>query len=116
MSLLPLASPDVSFTSDCNCLSNGEITVSSNSNFTLSCIDTNSNPPPTFTWFKDGEQDPQDLLLTSNHITIQSVSSTESRLIFNNILPEHAGMYYCKSNNTEQRDTKSVTVNVKCKF
>lgn len=91
--------------------------VSINSNFTLSCNDTaGSIPTPTFNWFKDGEQDPADLLVPDDHVAIEIVSPTVSRLVFTDMQLSYAGTYSCKANNTKQKDIESISVNVECEF
>ena len=109
---LSTGQPVVTISSNCSCLSNGKVSVPMETNFTLSCVDTNSKPRPVFTWFRDGVVDPDDLLVPDSHVAIETASQRESRLVFTNIDFSYAGEYHCKANNSEQKDMKSVTVNV----
>ncbi len=81
----------------------------------MSCIDTNSNPAPKLTWFRGGGTlDPEDLLIPDDRLTIETVSSWESKLVFTDIDLSYVDEYSCKANNSLQKDTKSVNVIVQC--
>ncbi len=80
----------------------------------MSCIDTNSNPIPKLTWFRGGMLDPDDLLIPDDHLTIETVSSRESKLVFTDIDLSYVDEYSCKANNSLQKDVKSVNVIVLC--
>ena len=86
-------------------------------NVTLACSTPGSEPAPEFTWFKDGKDDPGNVLPPDNkNLNIERTTPTESQLVFTNITVTNAGTYHCKANNTFMEDIKSVIVNVECEL
>ena len=108
-----LALPQTTFSSDCNCLKDRDISVLLRSNFTLSCNAQISDPVPQLTWFKNGIDDSGDLIVPNDNLSIEYVSPFESRLVLEEITIAYAGTYYCKANNTLMKNIQSVDVRVK---
>ncbi len=118
---LIIARPTIDFDSDCGCLANDEednffVVVDINDSFNISCEDTNSNPLPTFTWFRYDTEASENYLAPDNHVSIAMPSTRESTLVFSDIQLEYAGDYSCKANNSQQKDFRTVTVNIRSKF
>ena len=82
----------------------------------MSCVDTDSFPIPKLTWFRGGTSDPDDLLLPDDHLTIETVSPRESKLVFTEIDLKYVDEYSCKANNSLLKDVKSVNVFVLCEW
>ena len=112
------AHPLITFESNCDCLKDRKIAVKYGQNFTLSCKVDYASPPPTFTWFKDGKNDSNNVpvVAAGTRLTVQHVPPAESQLTFTEIMLEDAGVYYCKANNTLMKDIQSVNVQVECKM
>ena len=102
--------------SDCNCSTDNVIVINENSNLTLTCFDVNADPPPQFTWFKDGTKDPENLLIENSSVGIEQISEAESQLKFFNIKLMNAGEYYCKANNSFSKKNENIIIHIPCKF
>ena len=92
------------------------IVINENSNLTLSCVDTNADPPPQFTWFKDGIKDPENLIIENSSVVIEQISESESQLKFFNIRLDNAGKYYCKANNSFSKKNENIIILIPCEF
>ena len=103
---LSLARPLVTLSSNCNCLNNREIIVFINTTFSITCNDSNGDPPPTFTWLKD------DIELNNNSATIQQLFNRVSTLTITNIQAKQAGKYTCTANNIVGNNHQDVIVNI----
>ena len=103
---LYLARPSVTLSSNCNCLNNREIVVAINTTFSITCNDSNGDPPPTFTWLKDNIE------LNNNSVIIQQLSNRVSRLTINDIQAKQAGRYTCRVNNVVGKNHQDVTINI----
>ena len=110
------AKPLVKFEFSCDdCLNDDQLSVVIGTSGNLSCVDTNAFPIPKLTWFRGGgTSDPEDLLLPDDHLSIETVSPRESKLVFTDIDLNYVDEYSCKANNSLQKDVKSVNVSVLC--
>ena len=108
--------PSIILSSDCNCSTDNVIVINENSNLILSCVDMNADPPPQFTWFKDGIKDPQNLLIENSSVVIEQKSESESQLKFFNITPKNAGEYYCKASNSFAKKKENIIIHIPCEL
>ena len=76
----------------------------------------NADPPPQFTWFKDGIKDPENLIIENSSVVVEQISKSESQLKFFNVMLENAGKYYCKANNTFYEKIENIIVYIPCEL
>ena len=97
-----------------DCLNDDQLSVAIGTSVNVSCLDTDSFHIPKLTWFRGRTSDPDDLLLPDDHLTIETVSPRESKLVFTDIDLNYVDVYSCKANNSLLMDVKSVNVFVLC--
>ena len=81
------------------------IIVNAGQTATLRCIATGT-PPPSFQWFKDGND------VSGNTGVTITTSNGDSTLNITNVQPSDAGTYECRAFNSEGSDSGSATVTV----
>ena len=84
-----------------NCYAN--FTLKESQNFKCLCNSTGGNPPPTASWYKDGN-------------LVSGPGYLKTTLSLKNITGNDTGNYSCFVESHNLNDTKSVEIEVLCKY